>query len=72
MLNNWVAVFCSDRPGDLTGSHDPLLGLPLAKRFTALHGGRLDVASPPDVGTRIAVTLPASSLRRATVMAKAG
>ncbi len=48
------------------------LGLPLAKRFTELHGGRLHIDSTPDVGTKVTVTLPASSLRRVQVLAKTG
>ena len=48
------------------------LGLPLAKRFAELHGGRLHIDSTPDVGTKITVTLPASSLRRVQVLAKTG
>jgi signal transduction histidine kinase len=38
------------------------LGLPLARLLTELHGGRIDVASAPEAGTRAVVTLPAYAL----------
>ena len=34
------------------------LGLPIAKRFVELHGGKLVVKSQPDVGTVVTVTFP--------------
>ena len=34
------------------------LGLPLAKSLTELHGGTFELASQPDVGTRVTVRLP--------------
>ena len=34
------------------------LGLPLVKSFIDLHGGRLDVESGPESGTRITCILP--------------
>jgi len=34
------------------------LGLPLANRLTALHGGRLVIHSEPGLGTQVTVTLP--------------
>jgi two-component system cell cycle sensor histidine kinase PleC len=36
------------------------LGLPLARRMTEIHGGRLDVASVPNEGTIVTVLLPAA------------
>lgn len=36
------------------------LGLPLARRMTEIHGGRLDIVSVPGEGTVITVLLPAS------------
>ncbi len=45
---------------------------PPAKRFTELHGGRLHIDSTPDTGTKVTITLPASSLRRVPVLAKTG
>ena len=36
------------------------LGLPLARSLTELHGGAMHVESESGVGTRFAVTLPAS------------
>ncbi len=48
------------------------LGLPPAKRFTEFHGGRLHIDSTPDTGTKVTITLPASSLRRVPVLAKTG
>ena len=36
------------------------LGLPLATRLTALHGGRLVIHSEPGLGTQVTVALPAS------------
>jgi signal transduction histidine kinase len=36
------------------------LGLPLAKSLTELHGGRFELVSQPEVGTTVAVYLPAS------------
>jgi two-component system cell cycle sensor histidine kinase PleC len=36
------------------------LGLPLARRMTEIHGGRLDVVSVPKEGTIVTVLLPAS------------
>ena len=35
------------------------LGLPIAKALVALHGGSLKIASAPDKGTEVTVTLPA-------------
>jgi len=40
------------------------LGLPITKSLTELHGGRLDIDSTPDVGTRVTVHLPASRIFR--------
>ena len=37
------------------------LGLPLARRFVELHGGRLDVTSTPGQGSRFTFTLPRHS-----------
>ena len=34
------------------------LGLPLAKRFTEIHGGRLEISSEPGTGTTVTVHLP--------------
>ncbi|HQT75643.1 MAG: hypothetical protein B7Z80_05730 [Rhodospirillales bacterium 20-64-7] len=39
------------------------LGLPLARRLTELHGGRLEIRSSKGAGTRVTVTLPADRLR---------
>jgi signal transduction histidine kinase len=36
------------------------LGLPLARRMTEIHGGRLDIASIPGKGTIVSAILPAS------------
>jgi PAS domain S-box-containing protein len=41
------------------------LGLPLAKGLVELHGGKLTIESTPQVGTRVAVTLPSVQGRRA-------
>jgi signal transduction histidine kinase len=38
------------------------LGLPLAKAFTELHGGRLEISSNPGAGTTVRVVLPAARL----------
>ena len=38
------------------------LGLPLAKAFTELHGGRLDLASTVGQGTTVSIRLPAERL----------
>jgi len=43
------------------------LGLPLAKRLVELHGGRLEIVSTPDVGTRMTVHLPRQRLRRSDI-----
>ncbi len=37
------------------------LGLPLVKSFVGLHGGRLDVESSPEKGTRITCVLPVNA-----------
>ncbi|MFP6741253.1 MAG: ATP-binding protein [Alphaproteobacteria bacterium] len=37
------------------------LGLPLVKSFVDLHGGRLDVESSPETGTRITCVLPVNA-----------
>jgi signal transduction histidine kinase/HAMP domain-containing protein len=34
------------------------LGLPLAKRMVELHGGTLDIASQPNIGTTVTLTIP--------------
>jgi signal transduction histidine kinase len=34
------------------------LGLPLAKAFTELHGGRLEVESAPGIGTAVQLIIP--------------
>jgi signal transduction histidine kinase len=46
----------SDRVGG-TG-----LGLPLAKRFAEIHGGRLEIESAPNAGTTVTIHLPASRI----------
>lgn len=46
------------------------LGLPLARSFTELHGGRLEIESTPGVGTRVSVRLPAARLRPAPADAR--
>ncbi len=40
------------------------LGLPLAKSLTELHGGTFEMVSQQDVGTRVAVRLPAALIVR--------
>ncbi len=40
------------------------LGLPLAKAFTELHSGTLEIKSSPGAGTRVMVRLPVSRVRR--------
>lgn len=40
------------------------LGLPLAKAFTELHGGTLEIASKIGVGTRVTLHFPPSRVRR--------
>ena len=43
-----------------TGRHDGTgLGLPLAKAILELHGGTLTLASMPEMGTTVTMTLPA-------------
>jgi PAS domain S-box-containing protein len=45
--------------GGLSRRHEGVgLGLPLTKRLVELHGGVLEIASEPGVGTRAAVRLP--------------
>jgi signal transduction histidine kinase len=39
------------------------LGLPLVKKFTELHGGRLEIDSEPGVGTTVTMRLPAYRLK---------
>ena len=39
------------------------LGLPLAIALVELHGGTLTIKSTPNVGTTVAVTMPASRVR---------
>jgi signal transduction histidine kinase len=41
------------------------LGLPLAKAFTELHGGRLEITSAPGVGTTIQLRIPARRVEKA-------
>jgi signal transduction histidine kinase len=43
------------------------LGLPLARRMTELHGGRLVLRSVKGVGTTVEVSLPASRILWANV-----
>jgi len=38
------------------------LGLPLAKQLAELHGGKLTIESTPNVGTKVAITLPADRM----------
>ena len=40
------------------------LGLPLAKAFTELHGGSLEIASKVGAGTRVTLRFPSSRVRR--------
>jgi signal transduction histidine kinase/HAMP domain-containing protein len=40
------------------------LGLPLTKAFVELHGGRLEIESAPDCGTRVTVLLPVGNAAR--------
>ena len=44
-------------------SNGPGLGLPLAKKFTELHGGTLEISSQQYAGTRIDVIFPRERLR---------
>jgi PAS domain S-box-containing protein len=39
------------------------LGLPLARKFMELHGGRLDIQSQPGAGTTVTLTFPPERLR---------
>ena len=41
------------------------LGLPLSKHLVELHGGRLEIASAPGVGTTVTIRFPASRLHAA-------
>jgi signal transduction histidine kinase len=34
------------------------LGLPISKTLVVLHGGRFDIASAPDLGTTVTISLP--------------
>ena len=45
------------------------LGLPMAKQFMELHGGMLDLASTPGLGTQVRIAFPARRLAAATVSA---
>lgn len=38
------------------------LGLPLVKSMIEMHGGRLELESTPDAGTRVSIVLPASRM----------
>ena len=40
------------------------LGLPLTKHLLELHGGRLEIASTPGVGTAVTMRFPAARLHR--------
>jgi signal transduction histidine kinase len=44
------------------------LGLAISKRLVELHGGRIEVASEPGVGTEISIKLPPDSIERAEDM----
>ena len=48
------------------------LGLPLARRMTEIHGGRLDIHSVPGEGTVVTVLLPASRVLPQPSLAQAG
>ena len=49
----------------LTRQHEGTgLGLPIAKRFIELHGGRLEIESTPPRGTTIVVVFPEERLRQ--------
>lgn len=48
------------------------LGLPLARRMTEIHGGRLDIHSVPGEGTVVTVLLPASRVLPQPPLAQAG
>jgi len=41
------------------------LGLPLAKAFAELHGGRLVIDSVPSIGTEVRLVLPAARILKA-------
>ena len=56
--------------GRLSRKHDGAgLGLPMAKQFMELHGGTLDLASTPGLGTQVRIAFPARRLAAATVSA---
>lgn len=48
------------------------LGLPLARRMTEIHGGRLDIHSIPGEGTVVTVLFPASRVLPPSPLAQAG
>ena len=48
------------------------LGLPLARRMTEIHGGRLEIHSVPGEGTVVTVLLPASRVLPQPSLAQAG
>ena len=48
---------------NLTRKHDGVgLGLPLTKRLVELHGGTIEIASQPGIGTEVSVHLPAQAI----------
>jgi signal transduction histidine kinase len=52
--------------GSLTRRHEGTgLGLPLAKRLTELHDGKLEIASEPGKGTQVRIVLPSARLLHA-------
>ena len=44
------------------------LGLPLCKMLTELHGGKLDIDSEKDKGTKVTIILPRSRVMREKVL----
>ncbi len=54
---------------DETGRTGAGLGLSLVKRFVELHGGVVDIKSPPGRGTTVICTLPASGRKQSLLKA---
>ena len=57
-INPALEPFTQVGGGKMRGQQGTGLGLPISKTLVVLHGGRFDIASAPDLGTTVTISLP--------------